>query len=267
MEESTASRNDNKTSNSPQKLIIMCGPPGTGKTTTAHRIRQALDDTIVVSREFFRNPSYRGNACLDEFSNGSAAIFDRRFYAGVEQLLSIYTTAILDATFRESVKRQTALDFAQKHGCQSFIIECISSHDVLLSRLRRQMLSGQKNFLRSPEEVLEYYINNTQEPENKLDGVSFIRFDTEKKRIVWKSLQDYSCKFVEQLVEILERPFALSLFESFPKVASQEIILPTEISLSHFPRTNKDFRLHQSKDSKTRKSTASKSSTLVESLI
>ncbi|MGI0010969.1 MAG: zeta toxin family protein, partial [Nitrosopumilaceae archaeon] len=44
MEQPSVSKNGSSTSTpSQKKLILMCGLPGAGKTTTAHRIRQALD--------------------------------------------------------------------------------------------------------------------------------------------------------------------------------------------------------------------------------
>jgi hypothetical protein len=74
---------------------------------------------------------------------------------------------------------------------------------------------GHKKYNTPPEEQLEYYIKNMQEPQKQLQGVNFIQLNTENNRVVFNSLQDHSFHFAKYLVEILERPFDPSLFESF----------------------------------------------------
>jgi len=191
----------------------MCGLPGSGKTTTAHRIRQAVDDSIVISRDYFRIP-YRGNGSLHEFSYKGGTIVDSIFFARAKDLLSIYSTVILDATFRLCEKRIEALNFANNQSCQFFIIECICSYDTLVQRLKRQILLGEKKFLKPLEEVVKYYIKDTQSQENKLNRANFIQFDTENNQIL-SSISDESCKFTKQLLKILKQPFDLSLVEPF----------------------------------------------------
>lgn len=238
---------------SSKRIIIMCGYPGSGKTTTAHRIRLALGDTYVVSRDYFRNP-YRGSGSLDAFSYDDGEIVDRRFFAPIEDLLSSYTTLILDATFREYIKRQTAIQFAHKHGCQAFFIECICSYEVLISRLRQQICLGQKSFIRPPDEVLKFYIEHTHEPKDRLDGASFLRLDTEKNRVVKQFLQDQSCEFVKRLTEIFKQPFSASRLEPFT-INSSQLSQPNKQSepLNYFdpPKGYVNYHKGQRKDLKS----------------
>lgn len=198
---------------SQKKLILMCGLPGAGKTTTAHRIRQALGDAFVVSRDRIRN-RYRENALYDESSKWEITPIDYIFYDDVERFLPFYNTIILDATFKIFHKRRKAFDFAHKHGCQLVMIECVCSHETILERLTHQMSLKYKKFNVPPKDILEYYAKS-MEPQKELEDASFLQFDTETNHVIVKSLQEHSCRFAEQLVEILKQPFDPSLLEPF----------------------------------------------------
>jgi len=214
----------------PKRIIIMCGHPGSGKTTTAHRIRQAMDDAIVVSRDYFRNPyirdTFRWNGHLDEYSKVKAKKIDQIFYEDANQLLCTYNTVILDATFREWLAvQQASAFFEQKFSCCIFVIECVCSYQTLLQRLERQLKLGQKKFIKSPTDMLAYYIKSSETLDNQLlTKFNFIRFDTEKNLIVLQSLESNTGHFAKQLVAILEQPFNVSDFESFVTVPEQEKI-------------------------------------------
>jgi predicted kinase len=191
-------------SSSPKRLIVMCGLPGAGKTTTAHRIRQALGDAIVFSRDFVRG----------KYKDDMETI-DRIYYEDVENLLPFFSTIILDATFKKSGQRQFAFDFARKQGCQLFLIECICDNQTLLDRLQRQVQLGHKKFNGPLEKQLERYINSMQKLQKQLLEVNFIQLNTETNRVISRSLQDHSFHFANYLVEILERPFEPLVPESF----------------------------------------------------
>lgn len=192
----------------------MCGLPGSGKTTTAHRIRQALDDAFVFSRDHIRN-WYRKNDSFDEHSEREAMVADNQFFRYIEELLPFYNTVILDATFKQYEKREAAFDFAKQRKCQLILIECICSDPVLLERLTRQFLSGEKVFFKPPKELLDYYMRKMQEPQDDLDGISLIKLDTEKNKILLTSRHGHICQFTQQLIEILKQPFEASLSNSF----------------------------------------------------
>lgn len=196
------------------RLIIICGHPGAGKTTTAHRIRKAIENAVVVSRDLLKNP-HIGNGSLDEYSNKDATIIDRKFYDRAGELLSTFTTVILDATFRERAKREVAYEFARKHGCDLLLIECICCYAILLRRLQHQMRLGHKQFIKPPEEVLKYYIENTQPPDNEMSWGAYLKLNTESKHPNIKFVQTPSCQFAAKLIEILEQPFDPSQYEAF----------------------------------------------------
>jgi adenylate kinase family enzyme len=199
----------------------MCGLPGAGKTTVAHKIRHALGDAIVISRDNFKNPP-RAQESLYENTERVARLVDNRFYYASGEYLSVYSTIIMDATFREYVKRQSAFVFARQQGCQLYVIECICSEPVLKQRLQRQIYLGEKKFRKPLQDVLEFYKKSMQEPGTIFDWTSFLRFDTEKNEVVDKYLQVSPDQFGKQLIEILEHSYGLSSFESFHKVYNQE---------------------------------------------
>ncbi len=190
-----------------KKLIIMMGPPGSGKTTTAHRIRAAILGTMVVSRDYFRLP-YKGECALEKYSNTEADELDKKFYNYASEQLSLdYSTVILDATFRERAKRKVALEFAKAHGGVPMIIECVCGYETLVERLTRQQQTGEKCFIKPPEDVVEYYLNNIQELNGELEFASYLQLDTEKNKMLSKSIfQDYK-GHAKMITSILDEPF------------------------------------------------------------
>ena len=189
-----------------KKIIIMTGCPGAGKTTTAHRIRFHREDTMVVSRDYFKSPG-NWNGCLEKFSNGDAEEVDRKFYAYAKNQIDINSTVVLDATYRERAKRKVAIDFARGHGCRPIIIQCICSYEALVQRLQWQMITGEKKFITSIEGVLDYYIKNTERPTCELKNVSFLQFDTENNRVQAEALEYEDSEYMKQVIKILEQPF------------------------------------------------------------
>jgi len=199
-------------------LIIMMGYPGAGKTTTAHRLRRALSDTMVVSRDYFRLP-YKRESSL-KYTKSENDYVDSKFYKFAEAQLSLYSVVVLDATFRERTKRLAALGLARKQFCEPFLILCRCSHEINLQRLQRQQLAGEKTFTIHPKGVLEYYTRSTENlKDGELEILNFIQLDTEKDHISkfsLKSSDDNSStsSFASQITEILTKPFNFNLHTS-----------------------------------------------------
>ncbi|MFC6734896.1 AAA family ATPase, partial [Halolamina salina] len=82
-------------------LVLVCGLPGTGKSTVAERIAELLPArmlrTDVVRKELFPEPTYEAEE--------SAAVYDELFDRARDRL-DAGEHVVLDATFRRRRLRQ-----------------------------------------------------------------------------------------------------------------------------------------------------------------
>ncbi|MBI2122286.1 MAG: dephospho-CoA kinase [Candidatus Sungbacteria bacterium] len=113
-------------------LIIVCGLPGTGKSTVAKILAQRLGAkllrTDVIRKEIFRQPRY------------DAKNVDRVYRELFLQAQKSEETRniILDATFSKKKHRKTALRIAKLLGRRFVIIETMCSVAVVHLRLNKR---------------------------------------------------------------------------------------------------------------------------------
>jgi len=134
-------------------LYILCGLPGTGKSTYAKRLHFILDIALfrsdVVRAEL---PEYNPRHGPVPFGTG---IYKPEMRAHVYALLLSKaqielkngSSAILDATFSIRKWREEAVRLAEDLDANVLFIECVSSRETLLERLgrRREGESGQSD--------------------------------------------------------------------------------------------------------------------------
>jgi len=197
-----------------RRIIIMMGGPGTGKTETAHHIQLSINNSRVISRDCFRNPDISHDN-INDYARRSAAAIDRKFYSSIKRQIAKFKTIILDATFRERRKREEIIEFAQRHSCHLFFVECVCSEQAQLERLIWQCRLGHKKFINSPEEILDYYKKSSEALHREIDFATVMQFDTENDQILFKSIQGHSRLFAEQLINILEQPLDHIFFKLF----------------------------------------------------
>jgi len=208
-----------------KKLIIMCGLPGTGKTTFAQRIADGLTRSYILhrdeAREFINDSTKRSyiihrhelkqviaqSGFVKPTSEARIVEVDSRLFVQAGKLLPCVDTLILDGTFHSYKKRNRAYWFAKQHGCKPIIIYCICSFNEALRRLRHQSEEKVKVFESPLEEFLLYYQEHFDSLEPDTLGVTVIQVDTEnyrKPKVEIKSLL-HSSIFVEKLVKILQQ--------------------------------------------------------------
>jgi len=184
----------------------MTGCPGSGKTMTAYNLNCAIPNSIVICRDNLKAQNYRTD-CLNKYSYFNGDVCDRKFFDSAKEFLNQFDLIVLDATFRLRSRREQALRLARKQNCDFLILHCVCSYSVLVQRLRQRMCSGQSHLIKSPEEVIEYYVDDSEHWRRELSNKNFIQFDTSKNEIVWQCLNKHSESFVEQIIEILKKPF------------------------------------------------------------
>ena len=112
-------------------IVIICGLPGVGKTTLAKDLAKLINAVVLSSdkirKELIHRPTYKKQ--------------ERRLIYDVLLLLARYlynakVNCILDATFNTENSRKKLMERLSVPREHIYIVECICSVDVVISRLR-----------------------------------------------------------------------------------------------------------------------------------
>ena len=122
-------------------LWVMCGMPGTGKSSCAKRLREIFDIVLLRSDEVRKElPGYRGPV---PFGTGiyrpdmRGHIYSRLLSMAQEELKN-GRSVILDATFSKQKWREEAVRLAQDLDANILFFECVSSMATIRERLSRR---------------------------------------------------------------------------------------------------------------------------------
>ena len=110
-------------------LVVVCGLPGTGKTTVAREITERLDArllrTDVVRKDLFDDPAYTET----ETEAVYAELFDRATAALADE------SVVLDATFRTKAFRTAAREAAQSASAAFRLVGVECADEVVRERI------------------------------------------------------------------------------------------------------------------------------------
>lgn len=114
-------------------LVLVCGLPGTGKSTVAERVAELLSArllrTDVVRKELFPEPTYAAEE--------SAAVYDELFGRARETLAG-GDHVVLDATFRRRELRERAAELADDTGVEFRLVRVDCAEPVVRERIRKR---------------------------------------------------------------------------------------------------------------------------------
>ena len=115
-------------------FIIVCGLPGTGKSTTARLIAEKIDArrlrSDVIRRALFAQRTYSAAE--------TKAVYEEMFRQA-EALLCAQTHVVLDATFAQAQFRQRAVALGGRLGIDAQVVEVTASLTVANERLKARM--------------------------------------------------------------------------------------------------------------------------------
>ena len=214
-------------------LIIVCGLPGTGKSTLARHLSSDLDGRVlrtdIIRRELFKE------AALEEVLRSSnpmrydlERIFDRQesipeeyqqmiwkqkeivyneLLKRVETLLEKGSTVILDGTFYRRRLRERIYNIAKTMSVPVYLVECRCPEEIIEDRLtKRQAVS---NEVSNVKKIQIYHTVKKAYESPILDPVSMIIYDTFSGKIETRNVnsEDERLRAILRSIERLIQKF------------------------------------------------------------
>ncbi|PIQ92569.1 MAG: kinase [Parcubacteria group bacterium CG11_big_fil_rev_8_21_14_0_20_39_14] len=115
------------------KLIIVCGLPGTGKTTTARRLAVKINGVLLRTDEIRRRFSKKRRYTSKEKQRVYNVMFFR-----AKRLLQAGKNVVLDGTFAKKKNRELARKIAKELGVNFQIIEVICDENIVKQRISKR---------------------------------------------------------------------------------------------------------------------------------
>lgn len=118
-------------------LILVCGLPGTGKSTLANNLARKINATVlrtdVIRKELFKRPRYT--------EEEKKLIYDIVFLIA-KYLLEKKNNVIIDGTFYKKKIRERIYDIGKKTESDLHVIECTCPENVIVERMKRRDKRG-----------------------------------------------------------------------------------------------------------------------------
>ncbi len=133
-------------------LVLLCGPPGAGKSTHARRYADAgyapasVDD-LAWAEGFTRHP------VPDDVARRVAAALRAR----VEELLGQGRDVVVDSSFWSQASRDEYRALGAAHGADTLVVYVDTPRDVALSRVAARTGAHAHDVLLTPEVAAAYH--------------------------------------------------------------------------------------------------------------
>ena len=117
-------------------LIVVSGPPGSGKTTLAHKLAAAVGCPVISRDEIKQGmaratPGFTG-APGDELTRRTLPVF----FAVLDLLLRSGVTTVAEAAFQDHVWRPRLEEF--RSLAEVRVVHCVVAADVAFARITRR---------------------------------------------------------------------------------------------------------------------------------
>ncbi len=111
-------------------LVIICGLPGTGKTTLAREVAKHIP-AVHISSDAIRMMLLRKRTYSEKEKEGVY----KAMFKKAEELITGGRSVVLDATFYKKMLREKARAIADKTKSKFFLVECTTPESVLRERM------------------------------------------------------------------------------------------------------------------------------------
>lgn len=137
------------------RMVLVGGTPGTGKTTVAAGVGEALG-AVVLSSDELRPAVVGDDRPRTEPDRGRyqpaerARVYDE-LLRDAERLLAAGVSVVVDASWSDVAERQRAEGAARHHAVDVEAIECIVDVDTAVERVRARLAAGEGSSEATPE--------------------------------------------------------------------------------------------------------------------
>lgn len=140
------------------RLILLCGLPGSGKTTLARRLAQEVPAVRLCPDEWMADLG------IDLFDERTRGRLERRFWSHAQDLLRLGQAVILEFGFWERAERDEKRLAARALGVPVELHHLDVPTDELRRRVEARNGAGERSAARITRTMLEEYANAFEAP-------------------------------------------------------------------------------------------------------
>lgn len=140
------------------RLILLCGLPGSGKTTLARRLAQEVPAVRLCPDEWMTDLG------IDLFDERTRGRLERRFWSHAQDLLRLGQAVILEFGFWERAERDEKRVAARALGVPVELHHLDVPTDELRRRVEARNGAGERSAARLTGEMLEEYAKAFEAP-------------------------------------------------------------------------------------------------------
>lgn len=126
-------------------LVVVAGPPCTGKTTLGRRLAADLDVPFIakdgIKERLFETLGWSDRAWSRRLGIASIAVL----YDTLERILAAGCSCVTESVFRPEYDDERLGELCTRYGARPFQIQCVADGEALWRRWRERVASGARH--------------------------------------------------------------------------------------------------------------------------